>query len=96
MKEQYSKIIWKMGEFDFIYSNNRKVYNELFDIAKSEILKFEEKHNCEIEMYFNHENNELTIYGCSPEDYKTQMEAHHFSDFLNNHLEQTKKNLPKL
>lgn len=59
MKEQYSKIIWKIGEFDFIYSNNRKVYNELFDIAKSEILKFEEKHNCEIEMYFNHENNEL-------------------------------------
>jgi hypothetical protein len=91
MKKDNFKFKWNM-EFTHTYTSSEKIkseYDKIFNAAKNKITEFEKEKNIETIVFFNHDSNELSLYGCDPDNYETKMECHHFLDYLNDFLKES-------
>jgi len=83
------KLKWDYFQFNPIYKKTEKIkqqFDKIFKVAKIKISEFEQKHNIETIVFFNHNSNELSLYSCDPDNYETTMKFHQFLDELNHHL----------
>ena len=92
MEEKESKIITKHPEFYNHCDRNKsvkKLYNLIFKTVIIEIERFEKENDIKIDMFFNEANNQLSVYSHIPDNTKTLVVCHDFSEYLNSHLQES-------
>ena len=80
------KIKWDYFLFKPVYDKNKKDFDKVFLVAKNKISEFEKKNNLDIIVFFNHNQLELTLYSCSPDNDGTKAKCFEFLDSLNLYL----------